>query len=140
MPNFSRRFDAPAAAARAFATDVLGFTELVLGGAIPTGEGTAMVPVQQREGGPDTVISLQQMEDGAWYALGASTEDITIDGRGSTAPRGPDRCGSPGDLGQMTHMDQIGMVRQDPLPASSREGEGHVGLGSASRRMAARSG
>jgi hypothetical protein len=40
----------------------------------------------------------------------------------------------------MTHKNQIIMVPQDPLPASSREEEGHVGLGSASRRMAARSG
>lgn len=78
-PDDSRRFDEPAAAARAFATDVLGFTELVLGGPIETGEGTAIVPVQQREGGPDTVVSLQRMEDGAWYALNASTEDITVD-------------------------------------------------------------
>lgn len=78
-PEDSRRFDAPASAARAFATDVLGFTELVLGGPIETGEGTAMVPVQQREDGPETIVSVQQMEDGAWYVLNASTEDITVD-------------------------------------------------------------
>ena len=78
-PEDSRRFDAPTAAARAFATDVLGFTELVLGGPIETGEGTAMVPVQQREDGPETVVSVQQMEDGAWYVVNASTEDITVD-------------------------------------------------------------
>lgn len=78
-PTDSRRFDAPAAAARAFATDVLGFTELVLGGPISTGEGTATVVVQDREDGPETVVAVQQMDDGAWYALNASTEDITVD-------------------------------------------------------------
>jgi hypothetical protein len=78
-PEDSRRFDAPASAARAFATDVLGFTELVLGGPVETGDGTATVAVQQREEGPETVVALQRMEDGAWYVLGASTDDITVD-------------------------------------------------------------
>lgn len=78
-PNASRRFDEPAAAARAFATDVLGFTELVLGSPIETGEDTVTVAVQDREDGPETVIALQRMEDGSWYALNASTEDITVD-------------------------------------------------------------
>lgn len=78
-PTGSQRFDSPSAAARAFATDALGFSELIVGDAISTGAATAIVTVEQREGGPDTVVSLQQMQDGAWYALGASTEDITID-------------------------------------------------------------
>ena len=78
-PDDSRSFDAPAAAARAFATDVLGFTELVLGGPIETGQDTVIVPVQEREDGPETVVALQRMADGAWYALNASTEDITVD-------------------------------------------------------------
>ena len=78
-PNASRRFDEPAAAARAFAADVLGFTELVLGSPIETGEDTVMVAVQDREDGPETVVALQRMEDGAWYVLNASTEDITVD-------------------------------------------------------------
>lgn len=78
-PEDSRRFDAAPAAARAFATDVLGLTELVLAGAVETGEDTATVNVQDREDGPETVMSLQRMEDGAWYVLGATTEDITVD-------------------------------------------------------------
>lgn len=78
-PADSRRFDAAASATRAFATDVLGFTELVLGGAVTTGEDTATVPLQDREDGPETVVSLRRMEDGAWYVISASTEDITVD-------------------------------------------------------------
>jgi hypothetical protein len=77
-PDGSRRFDAPAAAARAFATDVLGFTELVLGGPAPTGDGTADVAVQDREDGPVTLVSLQQLDDDAWYVVGAATEDISV--------------------------------------------------------------
>lgn len=77
-PEDSRSFDAPESAARAFATDVLGFTELVLGGGAPAGEGTTDVVIQDREDGPETVVSLQRMEDGAWYVVGASTPDITV--------------------------------------------------------------
>jgi hypothetical protein len=78
-PNDSRAFEAPGSAARAFATDVLGFTELVLAGATPTGDGTAEVLVQDREDGPETVVSLQELEDGGWYVVGAQTEDIVVD-------------------------------------------------------------
>ncbi len=78
-PNDSRSFDAPPAAARAFATEVLGFTELVLGGPVETGEDTVNVAVQDREDGPETVVALQRMEDDAWYVVNASTEDITVD-------------------------------------------------------------
>jgi len=78
-PADSRRFDAPAAAARAFATDVLGFTEFVMGGPIETGEDTAMVGVQEREDGPETIVYVQRMADETWYAVGAGTEDITVD-------------------------------------------------------------
>jgi Immunoglobulin-like domain of bacterial spore germination len=77
-PNDSRSFNAPASAARSFATDVLGFTELVLGSATPTGEGAAEVVIQDREDGPETRVSVQQMEDGAWYVVGAETDDITV--------------------------------------------------------------
>ena len=77
-PNDSRSFDAPESAARSFATDVLGFTELVLGSATPTGEGTAEVVIQDREDGPETRVAVQQMEDGAWYVVGADTDDITV--------------------------------------------------------------
>ena len=41
-----------------------------------------MVGIRDREDGPETVVSLQRMEDGTWYVLGASTEDITVDAPG----------------------------------------------------------
>lgn len=78
-PEDSRRFDAPASAARAFAADVLGFTEIVLGVAEPTGDTSADVVVQDREDGPETVVFLEQLGDGAWYVVGAGTDDIVVD-------------------------------------------------------------
>lgn len=77
-PGGSRSFEAAPAAARAYATDVLGFTELVLGAEQPTGEDTAAVVVQDREDGPQTRIDLLRSADGAWYALGSSTEDVVV--------------------------------------------------------------
>lgn len=81
-PMDSRSFEAPPAAARAYATDVLGFTELVLGSSTETGEGTAEVTVQDREDGPVTVVALEQHDDGAWYVLGSSTDDIVVSAPG----------------------------------------------------------
>lgn len=77
-PTDSRSFEAPPAAARAYATDVLGFTELVLGGPTTTGEGAAEVAIQDREDGPTTVVSLEQREDGAWYVIGSETQDVVV--------------------------------------------------------------
>lgn len=77
-PNDSRSFQAPESAARAFATDVLGFTELVLGSAAPTGDGTVEVVIQDREDGPETWVDLQRLDDGAWYVIGADTDDIAV--------------------------------------------------------------
>lgn len=77
-PDGSRSFEAPQAAARAYATDVLGFTELVLGSAEPVGEGGAEVVVQDRDDGPETRIRLQRSQDGAWYVLGSETDDVVV--------------------------------------------------------------
>ena len=77
-PLDSRSFEAPPAAARAYATDVLGFTELVLDGPTTTGEGAAEVAIRDREDGPTTLVSLEQRDDGAWYVIGSETEDIVV--------------------------------------------------------------
>lgn len=75
-PEGSRRFDAPAAAARAYATDVLGFEELVLGAPIPGAEGTDVV-VRPSDDGPETRIQVVQAGD-AWFVTGSTTPDITV--------------------------------------------------------------
>ena len=76
-PEASRSFEEPAAAARAYATDVLGFSELVLSPAGGT-EGRATVEVQPDEDGPVTAIELVEAGD-AWFVTGSSTEDIVVD-------------------------------------------------------------
>lgn len=81
-PLDSRSFEAPPAAARAYATDVLGFTELVLDGPTTTGEGAADVVIRDREDGPATVVSLEQRDDGAWYVIGSQTEEIVVSAPG----------------------------------------------------------
>jgi len=77
-PEASRSFEAPASAARAYATDVLGFTELVLESPEPTEDGTAEVVIRDREDGPETIIELRQFDGGPWYAVGSSTPDIVV--------------------------------------------------------------
>ena len=76
-PGASRRFEEPAAAARAYATDVLGFTELVLSAPQPGQDGTSGVVVQPSEDGPETTIELVQSGD-AWFVTGSHTPDITV--------------------------------------------------------------
>jgi len=77
-PEGSRSFDAAPAAARAYATEVLGFSELVLGAEQPTGEDTAEVVVQDREDGPETRIELVRSAEDAWYVLGSATDDVVV--------------------------------------------------------------
>lgn len=121
-PLDSRSFEEPQAAARAFATEVLGFTELVIDGPTPTGEAQAEVVVRSREGGPETVIALEQHDGGAWYVLGATTEDITVD-----APTPGTSLASPFETtGQALAFEGtvqvVVLVQGDPAPI----GEGFV--------------
>jgi hypothetical protein len=78
-PLTSQRFESPEAAGRAYATDVLGFTDLVVSEFRQGDSRSGELPVSNREGGPETLVLLRQMEDGTWYVLGSTTEDITVD-------------------------------------------------------------
>lgn len=82
-PLDSRRFEAPEAAARAYATDVLGFTELVLERAEATGQdGVVEMILQDREDGPVTRVEVQEMDDGAWYVIGSQTDEVVVNAPG----------------------------------------------------------
>ncbi len=76
-PTDSRRFDAPAPAARSYATDVLGFTDLVLGELGRTEGDTAQVSVSDIDGGAETVVQVQQLE-GSWFVTGSQAQDIEV--------------------------------------------------------------
>lgn len=77
-PETSRSFESPAPAAEAYATDVLGFTELQLGDADQATPDVAEIVVRDRADGPETVIELQRFDDGAWYVLGSTTPDVAV--------------------------------------------------------------
>ncbi len=79
-PTDSRRFEAPVAAARAYATDVLGFTDLALGDLGDEVEGDeAEVVVSDREDGPETRIRLLRGgPGGTWFVTGSVTDEIAV--------------------------------------------------------------
>lgn len=78
-PMTSQRFEAPEALVSAFATQVLGFREALVGdlrqGDLRSGE----LDVQARAGGPSTTVLVRQMEDDSWFVLGASVPSIRLD-------------------------------------------------------------
>ena len=77
-PGSSRRFDDPAAAARAYATDVLGFTELVVSEFQQGDSRSGEVPVSDRADGPVTTVLVRLMADDTWYVLGSESPNITV--------------------------------------------------------------
>jgi hypothetical protein len=78
-PTTSRRFTSPEPAAQAYATEVLGFTDLQLGEFRAGDSRSGEIVVTDRPGGPETVIVLRQMEDDSWFVLGSVAQDITVD-------------------------------------------------------------
>ena len=78
-PLTSRRFDAPEPAALGYATDVLGFTDLVAGEFQQGDSRSGELVVSDRDGGAETTILLRQMDDDTWYVLGSQTPNIVVD-------------------------------------------------------------
>lgn len=112
----SRRFESPSSAAQSYAADVLGFTELVLGDFRQGDSRSGEVPITDREGGPETVVLVRQMEDDSWYVLGSHTEDITVD-----EPAAHDAVSSPFDtsgsaLAFEGTVEVVVLVQGDPEP------------------------
>lgn len=76
----SRRFSDPVAAAGAFATELVGFTEPVLGGFAQGDARSGEVPVSAQPDGPVTTVLVRQYgPDDSWWVIGASTPDIVIE-------------------------------------------------------------
>jgi hypothetical protein len=76
-PTTSQRFDDPVAAAQSFATWV-GFTEPVVGDFQQGDARSGEVEVRAFEDGAPTVVLLRQLEDDAWWVIGATTESIQL--------------------------------------------------------------
>ena len=88
----SQRFDSPETAARSYATDVLGFSELEMGDYQAGDSRSGEIPITDRPGHPETTILVRQMGDDHWYVLGSVAPDITVD-----SPAAGDTVGSPFD-------------------------------------------
>ena len=78
-PTTSRRFDSPGPAAQAYATEILGFTELEMGDYMAGDSRSGEIEISDRPGGQVTVILLRQMEDDTWFVLGSNNADIVVD-------------------------------------------------------------
>ena len=78
-PTTSRRFGSPEPAAQAYATEVLGFTELEMGDYLAGDSRSGEIEISDRPGGQVTVILLRQMEDDNWFVLGSNNADIVVD-------------------------------------------------------------
>ncbi|MGK2929246.1 MAG: Gmad2 immunoglobulin-like domain-containing protein [Acidimicrobiales bacterium] len=121
-PTTSQRFESPESAGQSYATEVLGFTEIVVGEYRAGDSRSGELPVTDREGGPETTILVRQMEDDTWYVLGSVTEDITVD-----QPQRGDPISSPFEttgsaLAFEGHVSVVVRALDDPTPL----GEGFV--------------
>lgn len=78
-PGSDERFTSPEEAARSFASNFIGFEEVVVGSFQAGDPSSGEVPVQPRTNGPVTRVLVRQLEPGAWWATGAVNDQIQID-------------------------------------------------------------
>ena len=78
-PGSDKRFDSPEEVARDFASNFIGFEEVVVGSFQAGDPSSGEVPVQPRTNGPITRILVRQLVPGSWWATGAATDDIRLD-------------------------------------------------------------
>ncbi len=118
-PLHSQRFDSPEAVAATYATEVLGFTELVV---VEFQEGDSRsgeVVIVDRPGRIETIVLVRQMEDDTWFVLGSQTEDIAVD-----TPEARDTISSPFDttgsaLAFEGTVDVVVRTQDDPTPVGN---------------------
>ena len=77
-PTGSQRFDDPQSVARAFATDLVGFREPIVGDFQQGDSRSGEVEVRSFAAGAPTVVIVRQLEDDHWYVLGATTDSIQL--------------------------------------------------------------
>ncbi len=78
-PLTSQRFDSPDAVAGSYATEVLGFTELIQSEFFEGDSRSGEFEITDREGNPTSTVFVRQMEDDAWYVLGSEATDVTVE-------------------------------------------------------------
>jgi hypothetical protein len=73
------RFSDPAAAAKAFATDYLGFVDPVVGSFQQGDARSGEVAIRPQSSGPVTTVLVRQLTaDGSWWVIGAATDNIQL--------------------------------------------------------------
>jgi len=129
-PTTSQRFDDPNAAAQAFAT-FAGFTQPVVGDFQQGDARSGEVEIRAFEGGAPTVVLLRQLEDDAWYVIGATTDSIQL-----ATPEPRAAISSPQELtGQAYAYEGNVVVRlfvdgvQEPIAQTNVTGRGDGVLG-----------
>jgi hypothetical protein len=74
----ARTFNDPRLVARAFAVDLLGFTDPVVGLYTAGDSRSGEVAIRVAEAGPPTVVLVRQLSNDNWYVLGAQAEPIVL--------------------------------------------------------------
>lgn len=78
-PTTSQRFDDPVSAATAFARDFVGFTAPVIGEFDAGDSRSGEIEVRGFPNGSPTTVLLRQLEDDAWFVIGAMTDSIQLE-------------------------------------------------------------
>jgi hypothetical protein len=77
-PTTSRRFDDPVALATAFATDLVGMSDPVVGEFEAGDSRSGEVEVRGFAEGAPTTVLVRQLEDDSWWVIGATTDSIRL--------------------------------------------------------------
>ncbi len=78
-PTTSRRFDDPAALAYAFATDLLGFVDPLVGDFAQGDNRSGEVELRAVPAGRVTTVLVRLLEDDTWFVIGAGADSIRLD-------------------------------------------------------------
>lgn len=131
-PSTSRRFDDPVAVATAFATELAGFRDdAVIGPFVEGDSRSGEVEVRSFADGAPTTVLVRQLEDDAWWVLGATSDAIQLE-----TPAARDAITSPQPLlGQAYAFEGTVVVRlyadgvQEPVAETFVTGRGDGVLG-----------
>jgi hypothetical protein len=78
-PGTARRFDDPGALTYAFAHDMLGFRDPLLGQLVRGDDRSGEIEVRAVAQGNPTTVLVRQLDDGSWFVITASVESIRLD-------------------------------------------------------------
>lgn len=73
----------PVDAATSFATELVGFTDPIVGEYLEGDARSGEVEVRSRDDGPITVVFVRQLQGDAWSVIGAATADIALESPGT---------------------------------------------------------